>query len=429
MDDLYTRAFPLHAAAYIGDADLCVQLIDSASINDRDQPILYDVDCRDSGQFTALHHASENAHVNVCRVLLDRGADVNARDRNERTPLIWLATALSIRTAAVCKTLIDGGAEVNAQAQNGSTALHMAAYQGHENMCKLLVQSGALLDALNSVGEMPAISARNAGYNMLSDCLQNSRGVKYLESTGPSGELKLVWDPPQDEVRLRLEEMQLEWVRHVCAWRQRALVGLVLKRATPQLQVDPLLHILRFLFEGSDANLLSCLSDARISNQVHPQQHAVNEVTEVDNAVTEVANAVTEVVNAVTEVAGTPTANVVNGRLSLLSHKLALSLTGHQYCAGVGWTDDTSTTGDGNTIQAAHSRFPAVGDDGRIAHARTARTAQQIPAVSPGVGTVTVLRNASMRGGCAWLCGLSSFLQLAAADSSKDSSKDGSKDK
>ena len=44
-----------------------------------------DVGARDDMQYTALHWVAVNGHVNIGRLLLERGADVDALNDRERT--------------------------------------------------------------------------------------------------------------------------------------------------------------------------------------------------------------------------------------------------------------------------------------------------------------------------------------------------------
>lgn len=47
-----------------------------------------DINARDKLGRTALHHAAANGHVDIAKVLLANGADVNARSNGNETPLI-----------------------------------------------------------------------------------------------------------------------------------------------------------------------------------------------------------------------------------------------------------------------------------------------------------------------------------------------------
>ena len=75
------------------------------------------------GHQTPLHFSASNFDVESIRALLDRGADVNARDDFGRTPLL-LAAATTDRDTV--KYLIDRGADINWRAYDGRTALSIA---------------------------------------------------------------------------------------------------------------------------------------------------------------------------------------------------------------------------------------------------------------------------------------------------------------
>ena len=70
-----------------------------------------------------LHDAAIKGDIFKVRQLIEKGADVNARDQNQHTPL---HNAASRRNTDVAKLLIDKGADVNAKDNYGQTALDMA---------------------------------------------------------------------------------------------------------------------------------------------------------------------------------------------------------------------------------------------------------------------------------------------------------------
>ena len=49
----------------------------------------------------------------------------------------------------VVKVLIQSGADVNAEDENKSTALHMTAFEGHVDVAKVLLQNGANVNAVD----------------------------------------------------------------------------------------------------------------------------------------------------------------------------------------------------------------------------------------------------------------------------------------
>lgn len=85
--------------------------------------------------------AAKNGQTNLVRMLLDRGADVNLRDREtEVTPLIVAAQQGHLQ---VVEVLLQKGADVSARDKNGKTALSEALRYQHDDVAKLLKEKGA----------------------------------------------------------------------------------------------------------------------------------------------------------------------------------------------------------------------------------------------------------------------------------------------
>ena len=74
------------------------------------------------------------------RLLLEFGADVNAKTEKRATPLL-VATANGHLDVVV--ELIERGAELNCTDRSGDTALHHAAYHGSAALVQALVEAGA----------------------------------------------------------------------------------------------------------------------------------------------------------------------------------------------------------------------------------------------------------------------------------------------
>jgi len=81
------------------------------------------VNVRDNGAWTALHHAAYEGHEALAQGLLGAGADINATDMGGMTPLH--NTAYS-NLPEVAKVLLANGAQVNARTKDGWTALGLA---------------------------------------------------------------------------------------------------------------------------------------------------------------------------------------------------------------------------------------------------------------------------------------------------------------
>ena len=74
------------------------------------------------------------------------GADVDSRDNNHRTPLMWAAKRNQLKCAEI---LFDFKASPGLQDIGGYSALHVACVQGHAAFVSLLLDRGASLMLCN----------------------------------------------------------------------------------------------------------------------------------------------------------------------------------------------------------------------------------------------------------------------------------------
>ena len=97
----------------------------------------------------ALMRAAMIGHTHAVRALLERGADVNGRDENGRTPLMEAAFGGHVDTLEL---LLLRNADVNARDKDGWTALMEAASKGHTKAVKALLHGGADPGAISKDG-------------------------------------------------------------------------------------------------------------------------------------------------------------------------------------------------------------------------------------------------------------------------------------
>ncbi len=98
---------------------------------------------------TALHYASLTGHVEVVKVLLASGADVDLRSYNGFTAPMY---ASERGQSGIATLLISKGADVNAKARTGFTALMAASSRGRIETVKTLIAEGADIDARDKDG-------------------------------------------------------------------------------------------------------------------------------------------------------------------------------------------------------------------------------------------------------------------------------------
>lgn len=140
------RALPkkLLEAAHLGHVHLTKLLLDNGA----------DVEAKSGcyGRTTALSLATGGLHLDIVKILLKRGADVAAVDTLHRTalhhaagsPYIASNEEKTMRLGAIVNLLLDNGANINAKGgQEQATALFSAAQQHHVAVVKLLLERGA----------------------------------------------------------------------------------------------------------------------------------------------------------------------------------------------------------------------------------------------------------------------------------------------
>ena len=146
------RATSLHYAALCGMHDIATFLIIEHS---------QDVNARGfDRKETPLHVALRQGHVEVARVLLEHGADTEARDDDDRTPLLW---ASQFRHVELAQVLLEHGADTEARDKDNYSPLERATQNGHVELAQVLLEHGADVNAQNMERYTPLHSASAIG--------------------------------------------------------------------------------------------------------------------------------------------------------------------------------------------------------------------------------------------------------------------------
>ena len=111
-----------------------------------------DVNVKDDNENTPLHLSTNK---NIAELLISNGADVNAKDWSGETPLHRIISNEDLQLDII-KLLIEKGADVNAKDEDDSTPLHIAGDCSVDlKIIKLLISSGANADSKDCSGETP----------------------------------------------------------------------------------------------------------------------------------------------------------------------------------------------------------------------------------------------------------------------------------
>lgn len=140
-----------------------------------------------------LHRAAERGHVQIIRLLLAAGANVDFGDRLGASPLHYAARA---GHAEVARLLLDAGASASAGTDAGVTALHEAAGSaaaGSLEVVRLLLAHGASAEVRDFDGGLPLDYATRAGRADLARLLRPARAAETTIVFAPEEPRDLAW--------------------------------------------------------------------------------------------------------------------------------------------------------------------------------------------------------------------------------------------
>jgi ankyrin repeat protein len=154
-----------------------------------------------------LIDAVKDGDLRRVKLVIEEGADVNYRDSNGRTALYW--AAIEHDRIDICRLLLDLGADVNQLNKSNSTVLMYAVYNSNIEIMKLLLSRGANLNIINSYGLTEIDYALKRIYNINVVRILYWRGAK-CRNTNINGVLLLIYSRilPVDQLR----EIHTKWI-------------------------------------------------------------------------------------------------------------------------------------------------------------------------------------------------------------------------
>lgn len=132
--------------------------------------------------FSLLHWAAHENACDIAETLLKRGANPDARDQDETTPLMLAACAGYLEMS---KLLLGAGCEVNARNRRNQTALSIAAEFNQGKMIELLIARGANVLHEDSHGQTIAkLACLNGSKTILESALRAGFPADYRDPDG-----------------------------------------------------------------------------------------------------------------------------------------------------------------------------------------------------------------------------------------------------
>lgn len=145
----------LLSAAARGNFEECVRLIDEDDA---------DVNAANTNGSTPLHFVAAKGDMAMVQMLVDFGADVNARDKEDVGGYTPLHYAVQMNNYEVVELLLVNGANPNlADVKHGWACLHCAVRLKNNAIAKLLIAKGADVHQRDNMGSNASFWAREVG--------------------------------------------------------------------------------------------------------------------------------------------------------------------------------------------------------------------------------------------------------------------------
>ena len=161
------------------------------------------VKAKDLTNTTPLHHAAGFGTLEVMQLLLDRGADVNARNRRSSTPLHW-----ALHDVAKVRALVSRGAAIDAKTIEGRTPVYQASVLASGRaVLGVLLEKGANPNLATLVGQTPLMVASLRGdVDAMRLLIEKGADIKMKNSAGETALMAAATNGSPDAVRLLLEK-------------------------------------------------------------------------------------------------------------------------------------------------------------------------------------------------------------------------------
>ncbi|KAH8803357.1 hypothetical protein F5884DRAFT_847191 [Xylogone sp. PMI_703] len=158
-----------------------------------------DIESKDFDGKTPLLRAAIEGDKTVVELLLKNGANIESKDSSGKTPLSWAVTwgyetivELLLKNGADIESkdsdveiLLKNGANIESKDSSGKTPLSRAAIKGHEMVVELLLKNGANIESKDSDGDTPLSWATIEGYEtVLEILLENGANIESKDSNG-----------------------------------------------------------------------------------------------------------------------------------------------------------------------------------------------------------------------------------------------------
>ena len=164
---------PIHLAAHHRNLGMVGLLLDNGAF----------INAQDARGSTPLAVAMINDNIELCRLLLARGADTILIDVDGNS-LLALAVLEGV-SPLVVKLLLEQNVDRNAKNRHGESALHLAARMGRVDFVKVLIDFGIDINATSALGGTALhVASNRAGEEIAKELIASAADVNVIDVQG-----------------------------------------------------------------------------------------------------------------------------------------------------------------------------------------------------------------------------------------------------
>ena len=198
-----TGKMPLHIAAKNGYLEIVKLIIKEGvdvNLTERDpNPIVRKYFGR-----TPLEYAVTEGHSDVVIALVGAGANVDIRHTTGKTPLHMAAINADLK---LMELLIAKGADINSRDVDGKTALHLMIFDGQEKEALMLINRKANLDAQDETGATPLhLAIQEDRHELAKTLLHKGASVRKYDKMGCTPLFMVTEETPIEVVELMVKK-------------------------------------------------------------------------------------------------------------------------------------------------------------------------------------------------------------------------------
>ncbi len=132
----------------------------------------FNIHSEDDQGTPALIIALKKGYTIIGRILINAGADINAKDRIGMTPLLLTCGKFSSGNKEIAEMLINKGANINARDLVGFSPLLLSVTGGASGVAELLIEKGADLHAVTKTGKNALSLAEMTGNTKIAELIR-----------------------------------------------------------------------------------------------------------------------------------------------------------------------------------------------------------------------------------------------------------------